>query len=130
MGRANSTGNGRFPTYECAMNKSIIDPFGMRTFQHSVGIGDEDTVNGLNACWTAVGAFYAGEKVNPSSNPWDNPLHYPTFLLQSAGPAVETKKGLEEKFSLGILPNPFYSSTSISYNLVPNRTGTMEIFGL
>jgi hypothetical protein len=130
IGRANPGGNGPFPTYECAMSKSIVDPFGMGSFQHSVGIGDEDTLNGLNSCWTAAGAVYTGNKLDWSSNPWDNPLHYPVFLLQSAGPAMETKKVHQGESFLRIHPNPFNPATIISFDLGPGRSGTLQIFDI
>jgi hypothetical protein len=85
----NPNGNGSFPTYEFAIMKNLQDPFMMSMFQFSVGT--EDTDASSQYCYVAVGAEYTGNKQDWSGNPWDNPLYYPIFTLNTTeGPPMSS----------------------------------------
>jgi hypothetical protein len=84
-----ANGNGAYPTYEFAIQKDLLDPFMMNMYQISVGTEDNDNTSGTDQTFMAVGAEYRGNKQDWNGNPWDNPLYYPTYMLNSAnGPAL------------------------------------------
>lgn len=127
---SNVTGNGTgLPTVEFSLDKSVIDPFGMNTFQLSVGFeeGDSPASDCMKTMYGAVGAEYTGNKQDWASNPWDNPLYYPTFnLTETPGPAVEAGVSVKSVETLMASPNPFMPSTTLSYNVKSN--GSLKIY--
>lgn len=125
---ANVTGNGTgLPTIEFSLDKSVIDPFGMGTFQLSVGFeeGDSPSSDCMKTIYGGVGVEYTGNKQDWVSNPWDNPLYYPTFTLTEviANQSAVTVKSAE---MISASPNPFMPSTTIAYNVKNN--GLLKIY--
>jgi len=78
---AASKGNGGFPVYEFSILKSMVDPFGMGSYQFSVGTEDQDDSNRTDMQYLGFGTYYTGPKQDWNNNPWDNPLYYPTYNL-------------------------------------------------
>lgn len=123
---SNPTGSkGTLPAYEFSLDKTVIDPFGMNTFQLSVGSED-------NVVFAAVGAEYTGNKHDDASNPWDNPLYYPTFTLaETEGPPISVESSLPQGKagnSLTASPNPFRPATFILFTSA--EKGLLSIYNV
>jgi hypothetical protein len=123
----NVTGNGAFPTYEFALDKSLLDPFGMSMFQLSVGSEENDGLDCQDGLYMGLGAEYTGNKHDGMGNPWDNSLYYPSYTLVSAAVEAAPVYALDSE-TLTSAPNPFKPSTVISYNV--KNSGLLKIFDL
>jgi hypothetical protein len=124
----NTSGNGtNLPTVEFSLDKTIIDPFGMGMFQICPGFEEGDTPDCMDTHYGGIGVEYTGNKQDWSSNPWDNPLYYPTFTLSST-PAVETPVSVKNVETLAASPNPFKPATTLSY-MVKNN-GSLKIYDM
>lgn len=122
----NTAGNGaNLPTVEFTLAKDVIDPFGMGTFQLSIGFEEGDLQSCMNTIYGAIGAEYTGFKQDWSSNPWDNPLYYPTFNLTEID-AAESNVAVKNVETLSASPNPFMPATTLNFNVKNN--GSLKIY--
>jgi hypothetical protein len=127
-------GNDTFPTYEFAIDKSLMDPFMMSMFQFAIGSEDNDDMIYSDATYIVVGAEFTGAKSDGCGCAWDNPLYYPTFTLVSkTGPPLNSSfrnnalvygRNLE----INAYPNPFNLSTTLFYTIEDH--GLLRIFDL
>lgn len=84
---ADAVSDNGLPVYEFSLSSSVLDPFGMGTFQLSVGTEDQDDNGRTDMHFLGFGTYYTGNKLDWSGNAWDNPSFYPTFnLLNDLGP--------------------------------------------
>lgn len=126
----NPTGNGNgLATAEFSLDKSVIDPSGIRNFQLSPGFENNDDLSGCMKCiYGCVGVEYTGNKQDWSSTD-DNPLYYPTFYLVDSIPVIriESVKSAEKCADFQVSPNPFNPAVTVE---IPENLGAsrMEIF--
>ena len=124
-------GNGEFPTYEIAVNKSAVDPFESGSFSLLVGTWDADN-DGTNDMGTGIGVEYTGNKLDDSNNPWDNPMYYPTYnLLGTEGSPIAVENALfasKNANTLNASPNPSMPATTLVYT--SSEKGSLSIYAI
>ena len=113
-------------TAEFSLDKMVLDPFGMGTFQLCVGMEEGDTPDCMDTHYGGIGVEYLGNKQDWNSNPWDNPMYYPTFSLQA--PKVESRVAARAVETLAASPNPFTPATTLCYNI--KNSGSLKIYDM
>lgn len=128
-GSAAVSGNPSLPSYECRMARSILDPFNTGDFQLSVEMNDEDTLNGLNSCYLAVGAAYTGAKQSTSMQPWNNPLYFPEFHLGSGiKNEAPIRRNMTDGMDLSVYPNPVSGMSAVQCRFRTSESGVLSLF--
>lgn len=108
----NTIGNGvGLPTVEFSLDKSVLDPFNMGTFQINTGFeeGDSPSSDCMKTIYGGIGLEYTGNKQDWSSSPWDNPLYFPTFNLGDTFPAEPETLVTSDTLELVPMPNPTFN---------------------
>ena len=125
-------GENGLPSYECSLNRIVLDSFIQKPFQLLVGSEDEDAGSGTcgNETFLFVGLEYKGNIHIPrESEPiWD----YPTYTLSSTvGASILTeaersKPARSNSIIIDAHPNPVNSVATISF-ANPNQNAMITI---